>query len=138
MLLFPSSTLRCPALLGPAQRQCMRPIVLGLLFVIVIVSQIRCQNPIAERLLGPLHPGRQQFPVIGLHAEGMFHADAYYCLLLITVLFLLIMCSSLLRMMLEFLHPPVSKIMGNGREDSKFLSFKWLLGNLRLYLRCAS
>ena len=138
MLLLSSSTLRCPVLLGPVQQRCVHPIMLELLFVIVIVSQIQCQNPIAKRLLGPLHAGRQQLPVIGLHAEGMFHADAYYCLLLIAVLFLLMLCFFLLRVMLECSYPTISKIMGNGREDSKFLSFRWLLGNLRLSLRCAS
>lgn len=109
-------------LVSIAQWQCIHPVVLGLLFVIVIISQILCQNPIAKRLLGPLHTGRHQFFVIGLHAEGMFDADAYYCLLLIADLFLLIVCSSLLWVLLACSHASISKIMGNGREDSQFLS----------------
>lgn len=83
-------------LVSRAQWQRIHPVVLGLLFVMVIVSQILCQNPIAKRLLGPLHTGRHQFFLIGLHAEGMFDADACYCLLLMADLFLLIACSSLL------------------------------------------
>lgn len=90
---LPSSALWGPVPPDPAQQPCLHPLT-GLLFL--IVSQIWCQNPIAKRLLGPLQPGRQQFTVIGLHAEGMFHADAYYRLLLIAVLFLLITHSSLL------------------------------------------
>lgn len=98
---LPSSALWGPVLPDPAQQPCLHPLA-RLLFL--IVSQIWCQNPIAERLLGPLQPGRQQFTVIGLHAEGMFHADAYYRLLLIAVLFLLIIHSFLLWVMLERVH----------------------------------
>lgn len=39
-------------------------------------------------------------------------------------------------MLLACSHASVSKIMGSGREDSQFLSFEWLLGNLKLSLRC--
>lgn len=72
-----------------------------------------------------MQPGRQQFAIIGLPAEGMFHADAYYCVLLIAVLFLLIVRSSLLRVVLEHVPPPVPKSWVMEEKTPEFLSFKW-------------
>lgn len=121
-----------------ARQRCLRPIIWGILFVIVFASQARCQNPLTKRLLAPLQPARQQFPGTVLPIEGMFCADACCCLLLIAVLFLLIVCASLLWAMLERLHPSHLKVMGKGRRDSNFLGCQGLLVTTRVFLGCLS